>query len=469
MAKFMVHLSGFFCYNKKSTITDFKRERKKIYNMETMEEEKMEETKKKAVWNKVLGIMVVFVLIIGGWQVLILELLENGIFSTVTAMLCISAGTLIVFGAIFFIIKSMLEQMRQIIQSGQTTGELSAKARKLAERKDDLGEMVRKAQKSVTAVSSVVIGIKKATKELGEVSEDFQNIFGNMTEALEHTGNEVDTITENTIAQADSTVDMRNKIEAIGQAIDRISGDVKALALSAESMRESNRSAEDIMTELVAISQESGVAIESVKKQTNLTNQSAQQIRTATEIIAGISNQTNLLALNASIEAARAGEHGKGFAVVAEEIRTLADQSRESTEQINKIVNDLIDNSNVSVQITEKVSSDFVKQSQKIQDTQEIFEALNQEIGHTSEVVEEIDAQVMELDGHKSVIEGGINSLTEFAEQNAESAKITTENMEEFRQVVEQCKIATERVVVVSEELVGYITEIDDKATKGIK
>ena len=158
-----------------------------------------------------------------------------------------------------------------------------------------------------------------------------------MTTSLDQTEQAVTTITDNTISQADHTVDMKEKINAISRTIDEIAENVSMLAQSAEHMKESNKAAEAIMEELVNISKESGIAIENVRQQTDLTNQSAQEIRTATEIIAGISNQTNLLALNASIEAARAGEHGRGFAVVAEEIRTLADQSRESTEQINQI------------------------------------------------------------------------------------------------------------------------------------
>ena len=88
-------------------------------------------------------------------------------------------------------------------------------------------------------------------------------------------------------------------------------------------------------------------------------SRSVEKVNELTGEILNISSQTNLLALNASIEAARAGEHGKGFAVVAEEIRTLADQSRESTEQINHVVNVLLDNSSNSVQITEQVSEAF--------------------------------------------------------------------------------------------------------------
>ena len=164
------------------------------------------------------------------------------------------------------------------------SGGVAEKANKLAEKDGEIGQLVRTFQESITSFSQVVLGIKKATKELGEVSEDFKHIFKSMTTSLDQTEQAVTTITDNTISQADHTVDMKEKINAISRTIDEIAENVSMLAQSAEHMKESNKAAEAIMEELVNISKESGIAIENVRQQTDLTNQSAQEIRTATEL-----------------------------------------------------------------------------------------------------------------------------------------------------------------------------------------
>lgn len=421
----------------------------------------MEVTKRKELRNKLMIGTVIGCVLSVVWVIFVLKLLEKGTVNTVLASVLIIVPVLLLLGSILLSVRFILGKMMGIFGGirGMSDESLDIGVNKLAERNDEIGEMTRAMQETFSSIGKIVGGIRQASQELEEVSKSFGEIFKNMTNAVEQTGNEVETIASNTIAQAGQVADMKVKIDAISDSIETIAKNIEMLAQSAELMKNYDASAEKIMSELVAISQKSSESMENVRQQTELTNQSAQQIRTATEIIAGISSQTNLLALNASIEAARAGEHGKGFAVVAEEIRALADQSRESTEQIEKVVSALLANSDISVEITKEVSEAFLKQNEKIHDTEVIFGSLNTEIAKVSDSIKDITGEVEGLNSHKDVIETGIDSLTESAQQNADSAEITTQNMEEFRQIVDECTHATETVVDVSEELIGYIKE----------
>ena len=427
----------------------------------------MEQDNSKVAWGKALKPIFALLLVIVLWQVLVLEMLKKGIISTLIAVVLVSAVSVVIFGIVFWVVKSLLNQFLTIAQ-GKTEDEqeqtkIGEKAKKLMEREDDIGLMMRSVHDSISSFATVISGIKTATEELKSVSDDFNNIFHDMEDSLKITQDSTHTIADNTVTQAAQTADMKEKIDAIGDLIAMISENVDALNASADKMQECNESAENIMGELIDISKKNGEAIENVREQSKLTNDSAQQIQTVTDIIADISNQTNLLALNASIEAARAGEHGRGFAVVAEQIRTLADQSRESTERINQLVADLMDKANVSVEITEKVSEAVSLQNEKIDQTKEIFTILNGEIGQVGSAIEGISSEVEELKNHSDNIETETVSLKEFAAQNAESAQITIEHMNELDSTVSKCNAATERVVGVSDKLIGYVHETEDR------
>lgn len=421
----------------------------------------MNETNKQTMRNKMIAVVLTAFLALVVWQIIVLKLLEKGILSTLMTMILISAGVVVLAGLFGGMFKFIFDIFQQVMGGQEPSAEIESKGKKMAARNDEIGAMVRYVQSTVSSFAQLVLAIKQASDELEHLSGDFQSIFSNMTSAVEQSGDAVSVITTNTVSQAGQTADMKNKIDAISESILRITNNVEILTKSAELMRDYDQSVERIMKELVDISDKSSQAIEDVRKQTELTNQSAQQIRTATEIIAGISSKTNLLALNASIEAARAGEHGKGFAVVAEEIRALADQSRESTEQIGKVVANLLGNSDVSVEITKKVSEAFLKQNEKIQDTESIFNSLNQEIGNVNTSIHGIANEVEELSGHREVIENSISALSNCADENADSAKRTADNMEEFRQIADECHGATKNMMKISEELVGYIKKVN--------
>lgn len=412
------------------------------------------------------AIVVLTVMIL--WQVIVLELLEKGIINTLIAFILQTVLIAAVAILVILMAKSIVDQIKAASDgTGQAeNSKFAQKADKLARRDDSLGELVRTIRKAASSFAGIVGGINVATKELGEVSEEFNAIFTDMQNSLGMTNESVSLIAKNTIAQADKTNRIKDRIDEISRSISGISDNVNALTVSADKMEECNSNAEEIINKLIEISVQCKEAIEDVRKQADLTNQSAQQIQTVTEIIADISSQTNLLALNASIEAARAGENGKGFAVVAEQIRVLADQSRESTQKINTLVTDLIGNSDVSVQITERVSEAVVEQNNKIKETEEIFKTLNNEVGQVGNAISGIVTEVNDLKNSSDEIGAGIESLTEFADQNAESAKITTDKMEDLKKTVDGCTQATDKVVSVSERLVSFVKDAENAGSR---
>lgn len=214
-----------------------------------------------------------------------------------------------------------------------------------------------------------------------------------------------------------------------------------------------SQTAEETLSDLEKIAEQTRESVVTVHKQTDLTNQSALAIQSATELIADIASQTNLLSLNASIEAARAGENGKGFAVVADEIRNLSKQSADSAKKIAEIVNDLITNSNTSVTTMGEVTKNVDMQGEKLDLTKEMFKNLNQEIAEVTSSADEIEDKMDILNTLIEEVSSSVENLAAIAQENAASTEETSASMIELKENIQKCKEETRTFVDLSNGL----------------
>jgi methyl-accepting chemotaxis protein len=333
-------------------------------------------------------------------------------------------------------------------------GKLHVRANeKLSGRADEVGDIASSINKLASGLSDIVVNIKEASDGLGTISSKFSDSFSGMSDYIENVDRAVDEIARSTTSQAEDTANVGNEIQKMGLAIETTANNVDNLVGNTEKMSDYNKSVGITIDELVKINNETRKAVEMVYEQTNMTNNSAQEIQSAADMITDIADQTSLLSLNASIEAARAGEYGKGFAVVADEIKKLAEQSAESANLITSVIEKLIINSNMTVDTMESVTTVMERQGREIEKTREVFENLNNEIGQVSGAVGNIRGEVDKLNDLKETVLTSVQSLASIAEQNAASTEETSASMQELRQTVINCNSEVGKILETSNGL----------------
>lgn len=350
---------------------------------------------------------------------------------------------------------------------------IASKIRKASERvqvlaQGDLSapvsEETKKSKNEVEIINNAVSDLHRQLKEIVSVISEraealngsnvkFTTRFSKIAESVSSVNEAVEDIAKGSISQAQETTSANEQVTDMAQVIGQNQDYTIQLERAVVSMTELSGRVHDILQELVQINESTFSNIEQVADQTTATNTSAEKIVDAVQMIQNIAEQTNLLSLNASIEAARAGEAGKGFAVVAEEIRKLSEDSASSASEIEYIVKELLQNSNIGVATMAEVNKAIVSQKEKLESTRVSFDGLQEGMEDVAAVTDSISRQIRALGQQKDTIYDVVEQLAAISEENAASTQQTSASMQSLSFAVEECRKETELLSGLSDDL----------------
>ncbi len=309
---------------------------------------------------------------------------------------------------------------------------------KLNARKDETGRMSRALSVLRDSLVNVVSGIRQKSGQVMEASDAMNSNAVETNTTMTQVEIAINDIAQGASSQATDTQKATENIIVMGNMVEATRDEVDKLLEYATEMQDSTSKAESILNQLDDINHKAEEYIDEIAKQTNTTNESALKISEATKLITAIAEETNLLSLNASIEAARAGEQGRGFAVVAAEIQKLAEQSNESAQHIEEIIQGLLQDSEKAVETMNDVKVIMKTQSEHVEQTENAFKQINDEVQLSVRGINEISEKTRQLDEARVNVVDVVQNLTAIAEENAASSEETSASVTEVSAIVDE-------------------------------
>lgn len=353
----------------------------------------------------------------------------------------VGIGATIVFSVIGYILVALM--LRPIDSITGIIGKMSdldftenPSEGKLLNRKDETGVMAKAVSRLRKELIHIIDSIKAQSSELYAASEQLDNDVKDTTTTMEQVETAVGDIAQGATNQATETQAATEDVIVMGSMIEETSSEVSSLKVNADGMKQTSGDAQHLLSELMQENERTRASIDEIYRQTHTTNESAMKIKEATAIITSIAEETNLLSLNASIEAARAGDQGRGFAVVASQIQKLAEQSSESAQKIEAITNELIKDSSEAVETMQIVKENMDTQSDKMVQTDKMFETFNAGVISSIESVDNIAVKTDELDSSRVKVVDLVQNLSAIAEENAASSEETSASVTQVSEII---------------------------------
>jgi len=341
-----------------------------------------------------------------------------------TTMIFVGLLILILLAAffIFKIIKPINELHIAMNEIAEGDGDLSNRLPEGPE--DEVSLLAVAFNKFVVKIEGIVTQLSNATTNLNEM-------VTYLTDAAKHTSNGMSKQQEET-AKIEASI---NDLTSIMHQVARNTNEAADEAHGADALAAEGKV---VVAHTVAEIDKLANAVENAGTVVARVDEDSKRISTILDVIRGIAEQTNLLALNAAIEAARAGEQGRGFAVVADEVRTLAQRSQESTQEIQEMIDSLQTGVKETVTMMSESQERAHEGVEEANKTGEVLSTIKQSIDSISTMNAQIAQASKEQQLLTDTVNTGISNISSVAKQTSQDAIKTSNTVHQLADMVNE-------------------------------
>lgn len=361
----------------------------------------------------------------------------------------------VLIGGVFtyFLIASITKPLRKLVKATKevSAGDLTKNVDITS--KDELGEVAQTFNAMVDSLKSIVGHIGDSSDHLASASEQMSAHSRQTEQSTSTTAEKIAHIADGSQRQMESAEETARAMEEISSGVQRVaesSAEVSEASLQTTREAQNGREKlENVLQQMNTIKASVHEGVTEIKK----LNVHSDEIGQIISVITQISEQTNLLALNAAIEAARAGEHGKGFAVVADEVRKLAEESKESAGQVALLIKAIQKATAYSAAIIEKNESEVEDGIQLTADAAQAFEEILQSIEAVTSQIQEVSATAEEMSASSEEVTASVEEMADIARKSAQATEDVVQLSEEQLQSTKDNTKAVEQLNHLAGEL----------------